>query len=302
MLRFSFDQLQAFIAVAEQGSFSKAARELKKDRSTIHQQVGNLEIDLGLTLFDRSGKFPVMTEAARPLFRYALLVIRQAEQLQSVSESLYSRQEPELTIYHDITLPVVVIRRMDAELRQQFPDTQIHWLHRGKQEGVDALLSGKADLSIAMNSARTMVPPKGIAFINLGFMAFHFYTACDSSLQQLPVVTLNELQSEQQYMLENYANAGLGETLRMSARNSMISNMDVLLGLLQDSGWAILPLHIAESEEYRGRLKRLEVDFLNHVGRWGYALLYCEQGETGPVKTAAMEAVKKQFRMLLAEE
>lgn len=302
MLRFSFDQLQAFIAVVEQGSFSKAARLLKKDRSTVHQQVGNLEIDLGVALFDRSGKFPIMTEAAKPLFRHALLVIRQAEQLQSVSESLFNQQEPELTIYHDITLSVTVIRRVDSELRQQFPDTQIHWLHRGKQEGIDALLNGNVDLSIVMNSARAMVPPKGIAFINLGFMAFNFYTACNSPLQSLPLVTLNELQSEQQYMLENYANAGLGETLRMSARNSMISNMDVLLGLLQDSGWALLPLHIAESGEYSCMLKRLEVDFLNHVGRWGYALLYCQQGETGPVKTAAIKAVKRQFRVLLAEE
>ncbi|MCW8331005.1 LysR family transcriptional regulator [Photobacterium sp. SDRW27] len=94
MLRFSFDQLQAFVAVAEQGSFSKAARVLKKDRSTIHQQVGNLEIDLGLELFDRSGKFPVMTDVAQPIFRHAMLVIRQAEQLQSVSESLFNQQEP----------------------------------------------------------------------------------------------------------------------------------------------------------------------------------------------------------------
>ncbi|MCW8331004.1 LysR family transcriptional regulator substrate-binding protein [Photobacterium sp. SDRW27] len=207
-----------------------------------------------------------------------------------------------MTIYHDVTLPVAVICNIDAKLREQFPDTQIHWLHRGKEEGIEALLAGKVDLTVVMNSARTMVPPRGIAFINLGFMAFHFYTSYNSPLQSLPIVTLSDLQSQQQYMLENYANAGLGETLRMSARNSMISNMDVLLGLLQDSGWALLPLHVAESPEFRAKLKRLEVDFLNHVGRWGYALLHCQQGQTGPVKAAAIEAFKGQFRALLAAE
>ncbi|GAL31458.1 transcriptional regulators LysR family [Vibrio variabilis] len=57
MPRASFDQLSAFVAVAEQGSFSKAARTLNKDRSTLHRQVAELEIDWGIELFERTGKF-----------------------------------------------------------------------------------------------------------------------------------------------------------------------------------------------------------------------------------------------------
>lgn len=54
-MKISFEQLQAFICVAESGSFSAAARLLRKDRATLHQQIGNLEIDWGMSLFNREG-------------------------------------------------------------------------------------------------------------------------------------------------------------------------------------------------------------------------------------------------------
>jgi DNA-binding transcriptional LysR family regulator len=45
----SLDQLQAFVAAAEAGSFSGAARVLRKAQSAVSTQVANLEADLGLS-------------------------------------------------------------------------------------------------------------------------------------------------------------------------------------------------------------------------------------------------------------
>lgn len=59
----SLEQFKALLAAAETGSFSAAARRLGKAQSVVSTAIANLEIDLGLELFDRSGRYPVLTEA-----------------------------------------------------------------------------------------------------------------------------------------------------------------------------------------------------------------------------------------------
>ena len=67
----SFEQLEAFVAAAEQGSFSAAGRSLRKAQSAVSTQVANLEADLGVTLFSRVGRNPVLTAAGDRLLREA---------------------------------------------------------------------------------------------------------------------------------------------------------------------------------------------------------------------------------------
>src|SRR5260370_12725705 len=61
----ALDQMRVLIAVAEAGSFSAAARRLGRVQSAISQAMQVLEETLRVTLFDRSGKIPVLTDAGR---------------------------------------------------------------------------------------------------------------------------------------------------------------------------------------------------------------------------------------------
>ena len=72
-MEYSFEQLEAFVASAEEGSFSAAARRLGKAQSAVSTAVSNLEIDFGVELFDRSGKLPVLSPAGETLLREARL-------------------------------------------------------------------------------------------------------------------------------------------------------------------------------------------------------------------------------------
>ena len=64
-MRYSPEALTAFVEAVACGSFSAAARRLRKSQSTISTAIANLEADLGLTLFDRQARQPVLTEAGR---------------------------------------------------------------------------------------------------------------------------------------------------------------------------------------------------------------------------------------------
>src|SRR2546430_17293976 len=58
----SLDQLRTFIAAADEGSFSAGGRRLRRAQSGVSQTLANLEAQLGVKLFDRSSRSPVLTK------------------------------------------------------------------------------------------------------------------------------------------------------------------------------------------------------------------------------------------------
>ncbi|WP_165225974.1 LysR family transcriptional regulator [Aquisphaera insulae] len=72
-------QLRMFLKVAEQGSFTKAARDCGVSQPAISQQVGKLESALGRPLFERQGKQVALTEAGELLRRRALQIVSLVE-------------------------------------------------------------------------------------------------------------------------------------------------------------------------------------------------------------------------------
>lgn len=76
-----FEQLRIFIAVAEHGSYSAAARDLFVSHSTTSRAVSALENEFGVTLFERGNRILDLTPAGRSLLRDARELLDNAEQL-----------------------------------------------------------------------------------------------------------------------------------------------------------------------------------------------------------------------------
>ena len=66
-MAFSSDSVQVFLAVLDRGSFSAAARALSRVPSAVSMTIAHLEAELNVQLFDRSGREPRPTAAARAL-------------------------------------------------------------------------------------------------------------------------------------------------------------------------------------------------------------------------------------------
>ena len=67
---FDWNQIRAFLATAEEGSLSAAARALGSTQPTVGRQIAALEDDLGVTLFERAGRSLIMTGAAQDLLEH----------------------------------------------------------------------------------------------------------------------------------------------------------------------------------------------------------------------------------------
>ena len=63
----TLDQMRMLTAVADEGSFSAAARRLGRVQSAVSQGIQAMETSLGLTLFDRSQRTPALTESGQAI-------------------------------------------------------------------------------------------------------------------------------------------------------------------------------------------------------------------------------------------
>lgn len=74
-----FKQLRYFLAIAEHGSFSKAASKVYIAQSALSHQIAQLESELGTQLFHRSRRGVELTEGGEVFHAYALSILRQVE-------------------------------------------------------------------------------------------------------------------------------------------------------------------------------------------------------------------------------
>lgn len=117
----TFDQVRVFLAVVDRGSFSAAARQLRRAQSAVSYAIANLERQLRVPLFDRSQRRPMLTEAGRALLVDARRVAQDADGMIARALGLARGLEAELTLVVDAMYPLPRIVSALAEFRAEFP-------------------------------------------------------------------------------------------------------------------------------------------------------------------------------------
>lgn len=146
----TLDQLQVFLAIVEADGFAAAARRLNRAPSAISYAVAQLELQLGLELFDRgSAKRPVLTEAGRAVLGEARTVATSVDGLRAKVTGLLGGLEAQLSLVVDVLLPTE--RLVDAlqGFRENFPTVALR-LHVEALGAVTQLvLDGVAHLGVS---------------------------------------------------------------------------------------------------------------------------------------------------------
>lgn len=97
-MNFSSDNIELFLTVLDRGSFSAAARALRRVPSAVSMGIANMEAELGFELFDRSRREPVPTPLALALAPHARAIAAQLKQLQIHAVELSQGLESTLSI------------------------------------------------------------------------------------------------------------------------------------------------------------------------------------------------------------
>ena len=146
--RLTLDQLRILIAIAETGSFSAAARRLGRVQSAISQSVQSLEATLGLALFDRSSKIPLLSEAGQAILTDAHSLVHGADLLRARAESIANDIEPELTLAVDPVFPTHILMESLSALDRAFPQLPILLFTEGLGGPEQRLRDGVARLAV----------------------------------------------------------------------------------------------------------------------------------------------------------
>ncbi|WP_298264168.1 LysR family transcriptional regulator [Acidocella sp.] len=121
----TLDQLRVFIAAAEQKSFSAAGRRLNRAQSVVSQSLAKLEGQLGVRLFAREGRYPVLTEAGEALLADARAVSAGLAALKARARGMAAGVEPELAVAIDVMFPMAVLTCAAARFGEAFPLTPL---------------------------------------------------------------------------------------------------------------------------------------------------------------------------------
>jgi DNA-binding transcriptional LysR family regulator len=121
----TIDQLRTFIAAVDEGSFSAAGRKLRRAQSAVSQTLANLEAQIGVRLFDRSARYPRLTEEGRSLLVEARAVADDVDGFKARARAMRQGLEPELAVAMDVMYPMAAITKAATHSRKTYPYTPL---------------------------------------------------------------------------------------------------------------------------------------------------------------------------------
>lgn len=145
------EQLQAFLAVAETGSFQQAAQRCGVTQSAISRQIQGLEADLGVTLFHRANQAKLTVAGDRLLPRARKMCQEWQNAVQDLAD-LVAGKQPELCVAAIHSLCAHYLPPILRRFCQKYPDVQLRVTALGSDRALKVLKDGLVDLAIVMNN------------------------------------------------------------------------------------------------------------------------------------------------------
>lgn len=124
-VRFDWNRARAFLATAEEGSLSAAARALGMTQPTLGRQVDALEEELGVALFERVGRGLTLTPGGLELLEHARAMGAAANRVSFAASGQSQSVEGLITITASEVMAAFVLPPILARLRQSHPGLEI---------------------------------------------------------------------------------------------------------------------------------------------------------------------------------
>ncbi len=258
----SLDQLRAFIAAVDEGSFSAGARKLHRAQSAVSELVSNLEAQLGVVLFDRSERYPKLTAAGVQLLADARSVVANVDLLKARAKGISHGLESELSAVIDVLFPFEAIAESAKEFRDQFPRTPLRLYVEALGGAYQPVLDGRCSLGVV---GSLPMAPDSMTLERLQGLPMIMVAAREHPLALFDaVIPKTELAKHVQLVLTDRSELTVGREF------GVMSPLTWRLGdlfakhafLLKGLGWGGMPLHAVKQDLLEGRLVKLSIEDL----------------------------------------
>ncbi len=290
-LGLSLENLKTFVMAADAGSFSEAARRMGKAQSRVSTAIGNLEIDLGLTLFDRSGKYPVLSPEGEALLRNSRQILAQCSALEDHAKIFSGGIEPRFNLAADELIPPALLAKVLGQFQEIFPETELE-LFTGTLGDISTMVeSGRADFGIEI----PVFQPSGKCdWRHAGELNFVVVAAPSHPLSALATVTRRDLEAHLQLVPVSRGGEHEAASFLFGRRSWQIEDSRVLRELaIRGYGWGGIAEYLVMDDLKHRRLVKLPVTFGDHPLNGGIYLIWRKKQVFGKAGEWLKEAFAK---------
>lgn len=150
--------LQAFLAVVRCGRFSDAAEEMYTSQANVSKYIGQLEKELGVTLFDRSTRTAGLTDDGSAILPYAQKIVENYSELQ---ESIARKKTENSTSIYIASVPIIHLYNLPGvlvEFNRAHPHIHLEMVETNMNGVLQCLEKEKNAIGILRSCALQMLP------------------------------------------------------------------------------------------------------------------------------------------------
>ncbi|MCD1608036.1 LysR family transcriptional regulator [Stutzerimonas kunmingensis] len=294
----TLDQIRTFVTVADSGSFRSGAARLLRVQSAISHAIANLETELGLQLFDRSGYRPVLTQEGQALLAHARDILLRADAMRARARALGAGVELELTLVVDTLFPIESVALAITRASVEFPSTSFRLDSQALGGPIAALDERRCTLAIIVGE--DFRNPR-LALEAIGSIAQIAVVRSDHPLAELgsrAPLGVPDLASHLQIVLADPTPLSEGRSFGvLSPFTCRVNTQEAKVALIRAGlGWGRLPAWLVEEDLVSRRLARVAIPDLgrnSEVQSEAY-LAHRLDEPLGPVAQAFRRALLEQ--------
>ena len=256
----SLDQLRTFVTAVEEGSFSAAARKLRRVQSVVSHTVSNLEEQIGVALFDRSDRYPRLTPQGQALLADARTIIAGVDGFKARAKGMAAGLEAELSVVVDVMFPIDFIANAAQQFRLTYPNTPLRLYVEALGAAFAPVLDGRCGLGVV---GPLPINPSSLAREPLGNIKLVMVVAHNHPLASFEgMIPRQELAKHVQLVLTDRSDLSAGRELGVfSPLTWRLADLFAKHAfLVQGLGWGGMPAHTVEEDVAHGRLKVLSIE------------------------------------------
>jgi DNA-binding transcriptional LysR family regulator len=260
----TLDQIAVFLAIVETGSFAAAARKLGRANSVISYAIANLEGQLGVTLFARSGTArPKLTDMGRAVLADARGLAIALDGLLAKARGLTSGLEAEVSLVVDVMWPAKKLVRALDEFRKRYATVALRLRVEALGAVTQAVMEGSAIFGI---SGPLPFDADLLARGPAGSVKLLAVAAPDHPLALLHTpITAALARDHVQLVLTDRSSLTDGRDFGvMSVKTWRLADLGAKHALLlAGMGWGNMPKPMVSDDLKRGRLVELQIETPN---------------------------------------
>jgi len=263
-----FSQLQAFICVAKNSSFSLTAEQLHLTQPAISKRISSLEEQLGYPLFDRVGHQVELTEAGRVLLPNALKILHDIEDCKKQIQNIDNKVSGRLSLAASHHIGLHRIPKVLKSYTKKYPDVELDFQFLESEQACNAIRHGEIELAIvtlplepyeSLSTYKLWDDPL-ICVVNEEHEINSKSEIKLSALAEYPVLLPKKPTFTRQIIEQPFIDNNLKLNTLMTANDLEGLRMMVEIGL----GWSILPQSMLRSP--LARIKNINLNLNRALG------------------------------------